>query len=297
VTPKNTPHRLKILYVAEVVGKAGIYALKKALPELKEREKVDFTLVCADAATGGNGLGRNHAGYIRKLGADAITTGDCCFYKKDLVENWVPYVLRPANFGRPGAGSNLGTEYRPKEQVPGFGWRLFKLGGPGNTPDKLSSDKPPVKVAAAVLLGANFSRLRPDNPFTTLKPLLEKLRAETPFIVLDFHAWASGEKRTLFAAAAGLCTAVIGSHNRVQTADEAILNGTAVICDAGRTGSTESVGGTDTATRIREYLTGIPDWTKEAWDKCELQGVLIEADDQGRALSIQRVRVPVPGAK
>jgi len=318
VNPPNTPHRIKILYVAEIVGKAGIYALKKALPELKEREKVDFTLVCGDAATGGNGLGRNHAGYIRKLGADAITTGDCCFYKKDLVENWVPYVLRPSNFGRPGGGSRPGinrpvtnrpetnrpeTEDRPREQVPGFGWRVFKLGGPGDTPadkspsDKLSQDKAPVKVAAAVLLGANFSRLRPENPFTALRPLLEKLRAETPFIVLDFHAWASGEKRTLFAAASGLCTAVIGSHNRVQTADEAILDGTAVICDAGRTGSIESVGGTDTATRIREYLTGIPDWTKEAWDKCELQGVLIEADDQGRAISIQRVRVPVPGAK
>jgi len=319
VNPPNTPHRVKILYVAEVVGKAGIYALKKALPELKEREKVDFTLVCGDAATGGNGLGRNHAGYIRKLGADAITTGDCCFYKKDLVENWVPYVLRPANFGRPsgalsGGGNNPKAGSRPKEQVPGFGWRVFRIGGPGDTPadkassDKLPSDKAPpasgssklaqpVKVAAAVLLGANFSRLKPDNPFTALKPLLEKLRAETPFIVLDFHSWASGEKRTLFAAASGLCTAVIGSHNRVQTADEAIIAGTAVICDAGRTGSIESVGGTDTATRIREYLTGIPDWTKEAWDKCELQGVLIEADDQGRALSIQRVRVPVPGAK
>jgi calcineurin-like phosphoesterase len=99
---------MKLLYVAELVGKAGLYALKKALPELNRREHIDFTVVCAGGATGGNGLGRNHAGYIRKLGADAITAGDCCFYKKDLVENWVPAVVRPVNLGRPCMGQKPG---------------------------------------------------------------------------------------------------------------------------------------------------------------------------------------------
>lgn len=276
---------MKILYVAEVTGKAGIYALKKTLPELKKREQIDFTLVCGDSATGGSGLGRNHAGYIRKLGADAITTGDCCFFKKDLVENWVPYVLRPANFGKAGNREQL-------PDAPGFGWRVFKVKGVDTQPP--FPDAP--KIAVAVLLGSNFSRLRPDSPFSTLLPLLEKLKSQTPCIVLDFHALATGEKRTLFAAAAGLCTAVIGSHNRVQTADETIVNGTAQICDAGRTGSAESVGGNDSSVRIREYLTGIPEWTKEAWDKCELQGVIIEADSLGRAQSIKRLRIPVPGS-
>jgi metallophosphoesterase (TIGR00282 family) len=260
---------VKFLYVAELVGKAGIYALKKALPELKRRRGIDFTLVCADGVTGGNGLGRNHAAYIRKLGADAITTGECCFYKKDLVENWpkLPYVLRPCNLG---AAS------------PGFGRRVFNRDSP-------------CPVAVLVLLGTNFNRLRVNNPFEDLKSLLEKLRSETPYVIVDFHAWASGEKRTFFAAAAGLCTAVIGSHNRVQTTDEEVLpGGTAVICDAGRTGSAESVGGTDTAERIREYLTGIPNWTREAWDKPELQGVIVEAGGDGRALSIERLRIPVP---
>jgi metallophosphoesterase (TIGR00282 family) len=270
---------VRILYVAELAGKAGIYALKTILPSLKKDRNINFTLVCADGATGGNGLGRHHAGYIRKLGADVITTGDCCFYKKDLVENWAPYVLRPVNLG--GGDQNLDE----KERAPGLGWRVFKItdSAPGGG----------TKAAAAVLLGSNFIRLKTDNPFTKLPSLLEKLRAQAPFTVIDFHAWATGEKRTLFAAAAGACTAVIGSHCRVQTADEEILDGTAVISDAGRTGSIESVGGNDIASRIREYRTGIPDWTKDAWDKCELQGVIIEADGQGRALSIERLRIPV----
>ncbi|MDR2553778.1 MAG: YmdB family metallophosphoesterase [Treponema sp.] len=259
---------MRILYVAELVGKAGIYALKKALPELKKNRQVDFTLVCADGATGGNGLGRSHAAYIRKLGADALTTGDFCFYKKDLVENWAPYVLRPHNLD---------------PSLPGAGWRVFKTAGN-------------VRVAAAVLLGRHFSRIRGTNPFTGLEGLLEKLRRETPWVILDFHSWASGEKRTLFAAAAGRCTAVIGSHNRVQTADEEILDGTAVICDAGRTGSAESVGGTAVAVKIGEYLTGIPNWTREAWERCELQGLLVETGKEGRALKVERIRVPVSAA-
>jgi calcineurin-like phosphoesterase len=110
-------------------------------------------------------------------------------------------------------------------------------------------------------------------------------------VIIDFHAGATAEKKTLFAAAAGRCSAVIGSHTRVQTADEAILpGGLAVITDAGRTGSVDSVGGCEKESRIREYLTGIPEWTREAWGICELQGVLLDIDDKGRALSIRRIR-------
>jgi calcineurin-like phosphoesterase len=95
----------------------------------------------------------------------------------------------------------------------------------------------------------------------------------------------------------GHCSAIIGSHCRVQTADEKVLpGGTAIITDAGRTGSQNSVGGNDPDSRIQEYLTGIPDWTKEAWAKPELQGVFIDIGDDGKARSIERIRHAVPDA-
>jgi len=68
---------MRILYIAEIVGKAGVYAYKKALSELKRQKGVEFTIACADGATGGNGLGRNHAAYLHKLGAQVLTTGEC----------------------------------------------------------------------------------------------------------------------------------------------------------------------------------------------------------------------------
>jgi metallophosphoesterase (TIGR00282 family) len=260
---------MKVLYIAEIVSKAGVYAFKKALPELKNRYPWDFLIACADGATGGNGLGRNHAAYLHKLGVNVLTLGECCFYKKDLTESLekLPYVLRPDNLN---------------PDAPGFGSRIYKT----------SSGE---KIAAAVLLGQNgFGRLHSGSPFVHLPVLLERLRQETPYIVVDVHAQASAEKKTLFYAADGKCSAVIGSHTRVQTADDCILpGGTAVISDAGRTGSSESVGGCDTASRIQEYLSGIPDWTKDAWDKPELQGVHVDISPDGKARSIERVRIAV----
>jgi len=259
---------MRVLYVAEIVGKAGIYAFKKALPELKRRRPWDFLIACADGATGGNGLGRNHAAYLHKLGANALTLGDCCFYKKDLTENLekLPYVLRPDNLN---------------PEAPGFGSRVYKAGGG--------------KVAVAALLGQNgFGRLHGSSPFVHLPALLERLRRETPVVIVDFHAQASAEKKALFFMADGRCSAVIGSHARVQTADECVMpGGTAAISDAGRTGSSESVGGCDAASRAQEYLSGIPDWTREAWDGPALQGAYIDIGADGRAVSIERVRVDV----
>ena len=262
---------MKVLYVAELVGKAGVYAFKSSLSELKKRYPWDFLIACADGATGGNGLGRTHAAYIHKLGANVITLGDCCFYKKDLTENLekTSYVLRPENLN---------------QEAPGIGCKIYKAGNE--------------KIGVTVLLGqSGFGRLHANNPFSILPALLERLRQQTPYVIVDFHAQASAEKKTLFYAADGRCSAVIGSHIRVQTVDETVLpGGTAVISDAGRTGSSESVGGCDINSRIKEYLTGIPDWTKDAWDAPQLQGVYLNLGKDGKALSIERVRVPVQAA-
>ena len=259
---------MKIMYVAEIVGKAGIHAFKKALPELKKSKPWDFLIACADAATGGGGLGRNHAAYLHKLGANVLTTGECCFYKKDLTENMekLPYVLRPDNLN---------------PEAPGFGSRIYKSANG--------------KVAVAVLIGQNaFSRLHGDSPYARLPVMLERLRRETPVVIVDFHAQATAEKKTMFFAADGLCSAVIGSHTRVQTADECVMpGGTAVISDAGHTGSQESVGGCATEPRIGEYVNGIPDWTQEAWERPALQGVYMDITDDGKAVSIERVLVEV----
>jgi metallophosphoesterase (TIGR00282 family) len=200
------------LYISEIVGKAGIWCVKNTLSGLMKKEKPDLVIANADGATGSYGLGKQHAGYLRKMGIDVITGGECIFYKKDLVEGFdtAPYVLRPYNF--------------PSES-PGRGWRLVQAGK--------------VKVAVVSMIGrAGFNRVHGENPFTALPALSDRLHNETPYIIVDFHASATAEKQAFFHYADGKVSAVIGSHGRVQTSDETILPlGCGVITDAGRTGS------------------------------------------------------------
>jgi metallophosphoesterase (TIGR00282 family) len=262
---------VRVLYIGEIVGKAGIWCVKNILPALKKSEKPDLVIANADGATGSWGLGRQHAGYLRKLGVDIITGGECIFYKKDLVEGFdsLPYVLRPANY--------------PAES-PGRGWRLVHAGSHS--------------IAVVSLLGrASFARVHSENPFTLLPGLVERLHQETPYIFIDFHSGATAEKQAFFHFADGKASAVIGSHGRVQTSDESILaGGTAILTDAGRTGSLDSVGGSDPGRRIKEYLTRIPDWSCDAWDRPALQGCVVDMDDHGKATSIRRLRIDCTAA-
>jgi metallophosphoesterase (TIGR00282 family) len=260
---------LRILYVSEIVGKAGIWCVKSALPALKLAEKPDLVVANADGATGSYGLGRQHAGYLRKLGIDVITGGECLYYKKDLVEgiDSLPYVVRPANY--------------PPES-PGRGFRFAQAGSS--------------RVAVVSMLGrVGFSRVHAENPFTALPALAERLARETPYIIVDFHACATAEKQAFFHHAAGKVSAVIGSHGRVATSDETILaGGTACITDAGRTGSLDSVGGSDPAPKIREYIACVPDWSRDAWERPVLQGVVLDLDGAGKATEIRRFSIAAP---
>jgi hypothetical protein len=267
---------LRILFIGEIVGKSGVWVVKELLPKVRQEHAVDFVIADGEGATGGFGIGKNHAVYLHKLGIDAITTGECSYYKKDIVEhfNRAPYMIRPAN-------------YPPSN--PGRGFMVFEKNGR--------------KIAVLSLLGvAGFKRVHLKNPFSLLPKLLGSIAPQTNAIVLDFHAGTTAEKATMFAIADGRLSAVIGTHTKGITADERVLpGGTAVITDAGRTGSLESVGGLDPEIEIRKLTTLVHEYSKESWTTLELQGVVMEIGDDGKAVSIKRIRepckAPPPAAK
>jgi metallophosphoesterase (TIGR00282 family) len=258
---------IRILYVGEIVGKAGVFTVKKLLAGAKRELGADFVIGNADSATGGAGLGRQHAVYLRKLGLEAMTLGECCYYKRDIVEQLskMPYLIRPANYP-------YGN--------PGRGYHVF------NTPKG--------RVAVVELLGqAGFSRVHLANPFQAVLDLSRKLREESKIVILDFHAATTAEKEAMSRHADGLVSAVIGSHGKTLTADARILpGGTACITDAGRTGSLMSVGGQDPQVRIAEYMSGIPAWARDGQLGLELQGCILEVGEDGRATSMKSVRIP-----
>lgn len=258
---------IRILYIGEIVGRVGIFSVKKLLPRLKADTGADLVVACANGATGGSGIGKAHSVYLRKLGVDVLTTGEAAFFKKDIVEAFPksPWLLRPLNYP-PG--------------VPGRGFRSYQ------TP------KGPVVVAQ--LLGqAGFTRVHLENPFHVLDAALSALKDLSQAVILDFRAPTTAERRAMIQYADGRVSAVLGSFGRALSADAAVSKaGTASMTDTGRTGSLMSVGGMDAETRIREYRSGVPVWARDAIGTPELQGCVIELDGSGRAVSIETLRVP-----
>lgn len=258
---------MRILYVAEPVGKPGLFTLRHTLGDLRNEFRPDFILGQGDGTTGGFGLGKNHAFYLHKLGLQAVTLGECAFYKKDLhpMMPTLHFLLRPANF---------------PEEAPGKGWRIYST--------------PQGKLAVVSLLGqSGYTKTHLPSPFTTLAELLPRLKRETPHILVDFHATTTAEKATFFHWADGQVSAVVGSHQKVPTADARILSkGTAVITDAGRTGSRQSVAGFAPAREIDRFLTGVPDRSEECWTDLTVQGVFVETDSCGQAVAIQPFQRP-----
>jgi metallophosphoesterase (TIGR00282 family) len=259
---------VRILFLGEIVSKPGIFCVKTNLPKLKEKYRPDLVVANGDGATGGYGLGKTHAIYLRKLGIDIITGGDQTYYKKDMVASFDQtfHVLRPAN-------------YPPGN--PGRGWRTINVG-----------DK---KVGVISLLGlAGFSRVHLSNPYTFLPEIVKRLRAETPYILLDFHSVTTAEKATMALHGDGLVSAMVGTGMRCLTADAEILaHGTAAITDAGRTGSLDSVIGFDPQTEIRQFMLAIPERSADCWNGLEIQGVVVDIGDDGKATAIEAFRHPV----
>jgi hypothetical protein len=91
-------------------------------------------------------------------------------------------------------------------------------------------------------------------------------------------------------------SAVVGTHQHVQTADERLLpQGTAYITDLGMTGPVDSVIGVDPALALSRFLSQMPNRFEPAKGPVALHGAVIRIDpDTGRALSIERVSVSLP---
>jgi len=131
-----------------------------------------------------------------------------------------------------------------------------------------------------------------DDPFRAAREECERLRERAPVIVVDMHAEATSEKIALGWYLDGRCSAVIGTHTHVQTADERVLpQGTAYITDVGMTGPRDGVIGMDREGILERFLTQMPVRFEVASGPAQLNAVIVDVDEStGRARSITRVR-------
>jgi len=260
---------LNILFIADMVGRPGRWAVSQLLPDLKKTHQIDFTIANVENAAGGFGLTREIAKKIHTYGVDCLTSGNHIWDRKDIYPYLEedPRILRPANYP-PGA--------------PGRGAAVFDAHN-GH------------KVGILNLQGRIYIK-EIDCPFRVAEREIEILREETGIVIVDVHAEATSEKIALGWYLDGRVSAVLGSHTHVQTADEAVLpRGTAYITDAGMTGSHDSVIGFNKDDALARFLLQIPRRFTLGESDIKFCGVLVKIDPQtGRATGIERIKINVP---
>ncbi len=256
---------MNILFVGDIVGSPGRRLLARWAPRLRAEHAIDAVVVNGENAAGGLGITPPLIEELHDAGADVITLGNHTWRKRELVSALDQFsnTVRPANYP---AG------------VPGKGAVVFELWD-GR------------RLAVVNLIGRVY--MDPvDCPFTRAQHEVAQLRQRTPVIVVDFHAEATAEKVAMGWHLDGRCTAVVGTHTHVQTADERVLpQGTAYISDVGMTGPLDGVIGMQRDRVLRRFLTGMPEEFKVASERPGLCGVVIKCDDaSGRAESIERIQ-------
>lgn len=261
---------MRLLYLGDVMGRAGRAAVGERLAGLRAEWALDFVVVNGENATAGAGLSAEHARGLLAAGADCVTLGDHAFDQKDMMGfiETEPRILRPLNYAK---------------TCPGRGARLFDA--PGGR-----------KVLVLQVLGQVFMKRPFDDPFSAVDAVLRAhpLGGLAQAIIVDIHAEATSEKMGMGHWCDGRASMVVGSHTHVPTADAQILaGGTAYLSDAGMCGDYDSVIGMEKLEPMRRFVTGMG---KERFTPAEgpatLSGLYVETDDRtGRAVKVRMVRI------
>ena len=250
---------ITVLFLGDVIGKPGRQAAARFLKE----SRADFKVINGENMAGGLGITPSLAMEMLEAGADAITTGNHVWRKKEII----PYLMAEQRVIRP-------LNYPPG--APGFGYTLVRKNGKA--------------ICVANIEGRTFMASL-DCPFRSMEEFLTTNGDHAPVIV-DFHAEATSEKIAMGWFLDGRVACVVGTHTHVQTADEKILpQGTGYITDLGMTGPTQSVIGMDTAAVLERFVTQLPQKYEVAKGDLEVQGVMITIDARTRhCLHIERIR-------
>lgn len=260
---------MRLMFLGDVVGRAGREAVVDALPRLRADLDLDFVVVNGENSAGGFGITEKIATEILDAGADVISGGNHSWDQREalvFIER-EQRLLRPANYpsGTPGRGAGL-FEAR--------GGRRVLL----------------VNVLGRVFMDAL------DDPFATV----ERELAAAPLgdvadaVIVDMHAEATSEKMAMGHFCDGRASLVVGTHSHIPTADAQLLpGGTAYQTDAGMCGDYDSVIGMQKDNSLQRFSTQLPGQRYEpALGEGTLCGLFVETDDaSGLAKRCEPIRV------
>ncbi|HWC91645.1 MAG TPA: TIGR00282 family metallophosphoesterase [Pseudolabrys sp.] len=260
---------MRILFIGDVVGRAGRAAVNERLPGLIKHWKLDLVVVNGENAAGGFGITETIYTELVDAGADAITLGNHAWDQREalvFIER-APRLIRPLNYpkGAPGRGAALIDAKNGKRALV-------------------------VNAMGRIFMEAL------DDPFAAIERELSAcaLKRDADAIVLDFHCEATSEKQAMGHFCDGRASLVVGTHTHAPTADQRVLaGGTAFVSDVGMTGDFDSVIGMNKDEPLNRFLRKIPGSKFEpANGPATLCALAVETDDaSGLASKVGAVRL------
>lgn len=260
---------MRLLFIGDVVGRAGRAVVNDRLPGLVRDWKLDCVIVNGENSAGGFGITETIYNELLDAGADVVSGGNHSWDQREalvFIER-APRLIRPINYP-PG--------------TPGRGIVIFDA-------------KNGARVLVINVMGRVF--MDPlDDPFAAIERELSAcpLKAAADVIVIDIHCEATSEKQAMGYFCDGRASLVVGTHTHAPTADHRVLpGGTAFISDVGMTGDYDSVIGMAKTEPVNRFVRRIPSAKFEpATGPATLCGVAVEIDDAtGLAQRIAPVRL------
>ena len=260
---------MKLLFIGDVVGRAGREAVLAHLPRLRDDLGLDFVVLNGENAAGGFGITGKICSVFFDAGVDVITTGNHVWDQREIIAyiSREPRLLRPQNYppGTPGSGVGLFNAGRGRKVLV-------------------------VHVMCRLFMNPL------DDPFAGTAAALDGhvLGGSVNAAVLDIHGEATSEKMAMAHFVDGRVSLAVGSHTHVPTADAQILpGGTAYQTDAGMCGDYDSVIGMEKKTSILRFTRKMPtERLAPARGEGTLCAVYCETDDAtGLARRVAPVRV------
>ena len=255
---------MRVLFIGDIFGRPGRECIEHYLPQLRQEQAIDVVVANGENAAGGLGITPDILETLKKHGIQAFTFGNHTWRKKAFVKGIEKFdcVARPANYpeGTPGVGSTIVTLNDGR-----------KLGV--------------INVIGRVYMDAF------DCPFEVADREVDYMSEETNCILVDMHAEATSEKVAMGWFLDGKCSAVVGTHTHIQTADNRVLHkGTAYITDVGMTGPQDSCIGVRKELIVEKFVTGMPTSFEVSTERPGIRAVVIDIDDStGKAISIERI--------
>ena len=256
-----------ILFVGDVVARAGRRVVRELLAPLREELGFDFVVANGENAAGGLGITPKEADALFGAGVDVITLGNHTYRHREVWSylDEQPYILRPANFLR---------------AQPGHGTCVIERGG---------------ATLGVVNLSGNLHMQAGAPALVAVDEALGEV-AEADHVLVDMHAEATSEKVAMGWYLDGRVTAVVGTHTHVPTADARVLpGGTAYVTDVGMTGARGGVIGVRRDQSIAAMRTHMPMRYEAADEDPWLNAVLVRASQRRRADAIEPVLRPLGG--